>query len=313
MEAFFFGIVVFLSQTVLHAQEQREPADGVQFTIVDSAAVGYSRGGKDENTTEDLPAWHDMFTRVPGDWVRFSHENFQAARIPAVAGLAAMTAALIVADHDSWQSTEQWSNRTRRSRDILQSFAEFGNGRTVLAFASAFALGGWVADDARALRTASQIVECYIACGITVQVLKHLTGRERPERQSAPRGKWRFFPNQSEYHRSIPKFDAFPSGHTSGAMGLVTVLIENYPEIKWLRPVGYGAVGLVMVSLVSRGWHWYSDFPLALVLGYQFGRIAAHPDKRKEPEQHTLRPAARFSFSPSLGETGAGMTVVFTF
>ncbi|MER3522815.1 MAG: hypothetical protein C4326_01780 [Ignavibacteria bacterium] len=313
LRALFFGIVVVLSHRALHAQDHGEPADSMQPPIVDSTDVGHSRERNEENTTEYLPGWHDMFTRVPGDWGRFSRENFQATRIPAIMGLAALTGALIATDHDSWHSTERWSNRTRSSREIMNSFAEFGNGRTVLAFAGAFALGGWVADDARALRTASQIVECYLACGIAVQLLKHLTGRERPERQSVPRGKWRFFPNQAEYHRSIPKFDAFPSGHTTGAMGLVTVLIENYPELKWLRPVGYGAVGLVMVSLVSRGWHWYSDFPLALVLGYQFGRIAAQPDNREETQQHTLRPVPTLSFSPLIGATGAGMMVSFTF
>lgn len=256
-----------------------------------------------------------MFTRVPGDWVRFGRENFRSSRIPPLVGLAGLTAALILADQQSWHSTEDVCNRTQTSRELMQSFAEIGNGRTVLAVAGAFALAGWTIDDARAVRTASQMVESYLACGITVQVLKHLTGRERPERQSRPRGTWRFFPNQKEYHRSIPKFDAFPSGHTAGAMGMVTVLIENYPEVKWLRPVGYAAVGLVTVSLVSRGWHWYSDFPLALVLGYQFGRIAAHPETDVEvrTDESPERATPKFSLTPSLGERGAGVMVSLTF
>lgn len=308
--------MLFVAIAVMLAQPAEARA-GLGFSPLspsDTVIAVAAGGGNEEG--DDVPAWHEMITRVPGDWARFADENFRASRIPAILGLAGMTAALVVADDPSWRSTESVCNRTQRSRDILHSFAELGNGRTVLAVAGAFALGGWTLGDARAVRTASQMVESYLAAGITVQVLKHITGRERPERQSRRGGAWRLFPNQGEYHRSIPKFDAFPSGHTAGAMGMVTVLIENYPEVKWLRPLGYTAVGLVMVSLVSRGWHWYSDFPLAIVLGYQFGRIASHPE-RDEDEGRTrgnvLPEGPKFSVVPSVGERGAGVMVALTF
>ncbi len=308
---FLFAVPGSRSQTdgpAPAASPTAQPADstGTAFSGVEAGAIA----------TDYVPAWYEMFTRVPGDWARFGGENFRWSRIPALVGLAGVTAALIVADQQSWHSTEDMCNRTQTSRDVMHSFAEIGNGRTVLAVAGAFALAGWTLDDARAVRTASQMVESYLACGIAVQALKHLTGRERPERQSRPRGAWRFFPNQKEYHRSIPKFDAFPSGHTAGAMAMVTVLIENYPEIRWLRPVGYAAVGLVTVSLVSRGWHWYSDFPLAIVLGYQFGRIAAHPETDGEIATTGERAGAsspKLSLSPSVGESGAGVVVSLTF
>lgn len=306
------GPIVFVVSLHAHGQvaDETKAPDAAMDSI--AAVQNESRQRADEY----VPAWHEMVTRVPGDWTRFAGENFQSSRIPAILGLAGLTAALVVADDPSWRSTESVCNRTQRSRDIMHSFAELGNGRTVLAVAGAFALGGWMVDDPRALRTASQMVESYLASGITVQVLKHLTGRERPERQSRKGGAWRFFPNQAEYHRSMPKFDAFPSGHTAGAMGMVTVLIENYPELKWLRPVGYAAVGLVTISLVSRGWHWYSDFPLAIVLGYQFGMIASHPEHDEDEPAGLAAPRSTkpsVSLLPSLGEHGAGVTLAVTF
>jgi hypothetical protein len=30
--------------------------------------------------------------------------------------------------------------------------------------------------------------------------------------------------------------------------------------------------------MVNNGIHWYSDYPLAIVLGYTFGMIASHPE-----------------------------------
>jgi len=56
------------------------------------------------------------------------------------------------------------------------------------------------------------------------------------------------------------------------------VIGENYPEIKWIKPLGYTLTGLLGISMVNTGIHWYSDYPLAIVLGYAFGMIAAHPE-----------------------------------
>jgi len=304
------------AQTLLPACRSAQHAGRDSLRVADSTAISLEQRmdvqvSRSENS-DYIPAWHDMFTRVPGDWGRFVGDNFRVERIPAIAGLAGLTAALIIADNETWSSTNHFSNGSVSRKDATQFFVELGNGRTVLALAGGFAIAGWTSDDNRALRTASQLVESYLACGITVQVLKHITGRERPERRTRPRGKWDFFPNQAAYHRSVPKFDAFPSGHTAAAMAMVTVLIENYPEATWLKPVGYGVVGLVGFGLVAKGWHWYSDFPLAIVLGYQFGKLAAHPegvDVVKGDEQNSTK----LTVAPAFGVDGAGVTVAIQF
>jgi hypothetical protein len=291
-----------------------EARDSVR--VSDSVAVsGDQRIGTPTQRTNDpeyLPAWHDMFTRIPGDWGRFVGDNFRIEKVPAIAGLVGLTAALILSDNETWKATSDFSNHSVGRRDITHLFAEPGDGKTILAVAGGFALAGWTLDNNRALRTASQLVESYLACGVSVQVLKHISGRERPERQSRPGGYWRLFPNQIEYHRSVPKFDAFPSGHTAAAMAMVTVVIENYPEEKWLKPVGYSIVGLVGFGLVAKGWHWYSDFPLAIVLGYQFGKIAAHPETIDVVRGDTMD-SPKLSITPALGIHGAGVRLALAF
>ncbi len=111
-----------------------------------------------------------------------------------------------------------------------------------------------------------------------MQVLKHVTGRETPNTASTPTGVWRFFPNQSEYHKHVSTYDAFPSGHVTTTLAAVIVIAENYPEVWWIRPVGYVLTGLVAWGMVGTGIHWYSDYPLSVALGYTFGMIAAHPE-----------------------------------
>lgn len=257
---------------------------------------------------EGAPVWHAMITNLPGDWKTFAVDNFSTQTLLPIAALVGVTGALIVADDYLWRATDEFSNVNPTTRTITHAFAEIGDGKTIFGLAGAFALTGWVINDTRALRTASQLVQSHLAVGITVQVLKRITGRERPERQSVKSGRWRPLPNQKEYHQSVPKFDAFPSGHTAAAMAMVTVLIENYPELEWLRPVGYAAVGLVAFSLAARGWHWYSDYPLAIALGYQFGKIAARPASTAEPDV-----PGSLHLEPALTPEGAGLKVSLRF
>lgn len=257
---------------------------------------------------DEPPEWHAMITKLPGDWKTFAVDNFSSRTLLPVAALAGVTAALIVADDYLWRATDDFSNINPATREITHSFAEIGDGKTIFGLAGAFAITGWIVDDNRALRTASQLVESHLAVGITVQVLKHITGRERPERQSVKSGRWRPLPNQKEYHNSVPKFDAFPSGHTAATMAMVTVLIENYPELTWLKPVGYATVGLVAFSLAARGWHWYSDYPLAIALGYQFGKIAARPAKSAQPDL-----PGSLHLEPALTPEGAGLRLSLRF
>ena len=138
-----------------------------------------------------------------------------------------------------------------------------------------FGAYGFIADDSRALRTASQTVEVILACGAVVQFLKHTTGRESPFCATTPTGRWALFPNQIEYAKHVPHYDAFPSGHIATALATLTVIADNYDDQKWIRYIGYPVIGAVGIGLVATSIHWWSDIPLGLALGYSFGRIVS--------------------------------------
>jgi hypothetical protein len=154
-------------------------------------------------------------------------------------------------------------------------------------------------------------VEAVLASGTVVQLLKHITGRESPFTRSSPTGLWRFFPNQLEYLKHVPAYDAFPSGHICTALATVIVIAENYPEVKWIRPVGYVVSGLVGVGMVNRGIHWYSDYPLGLAIGYAFGMIAAHPDGIIAGASDASK--THVSVAPTMGEQGVGLSMSIVF
>ncbi len=219
-----------------------------------------------------------MVTNVPGDWVKWYHITFRSDKIVEYSAIAAMTGILMATDNQTYQTQKKWDKESSTVSSVSNFITDFGQGDAQAALASAYLLYGLTFDDNRSLRTGTEIVQAILSGGIVVQLIKHVTGRESPFVSTAPGGVWRFFPNQFDYAKKVPHYDAFPTGHLCTSISTVVVIAENYPQITWIRPVGYVIVGAIGVTMVNIGIHWYSDYPLGLVIGYTFGMIAAHPE-----------------------------------
>ena len=158
--------------------------------------------------------------------------------------------------------------------NLNSTFYYLGDGWTHLAVASSFWIYGGVKKDNRALRTSSQLGEAIFSTGLVVQAMKRLTGRQSPYVATKERGEWHLFPAYSTYQNFVPNYDAFPTGHLATAMATVTVIAENYPEYRFVRPVGYSLMGLLGYAMLNNGVHWASDYPVGIALGYAFAKIA---------------------------------------
>jgi hypothetical protein len=203
---------------------------------------------------------------------------------------------------ESSERTGYWSNFA----------AEIGDGRTQFGVGGAFAAYGLLFGDQKALRTGSQIVEVVLGAGAVIQVLKHITGRESPFVRSSPTGIWKFFPDQLQYHKHVPAYDAFPSGHICTSMATVIVIAENYPEVKWIRPLGYLFCTFIGVGMANNGIHWYSDYPLGIFIGYTFGMIASHQELFALADRNSKNPL-NVSLTPSVSCYGPGLNLNVTF
>jgi membrane-associated phospholipid phosphatase len=168
----------------------------------------------------------------------------------------------------------------RGPTDVGSTMYFFGDGWFHISIALGFYGYGEIADDNRALQTAMQIGHGMLTAGIFTQTLKHITGRETPNHATVDAGKWRFFPDQIEYHKKVPKYDAFPSGHLATAMMTLTVIAENYAEYDAIYPIGIGMMTLLSYQMMNNGVHWASDYPLALIAGYLFGKIAVDNNRK---------------------------------
>lgn len=262
------------------------------------------------------PGVFDMVTNLPSDWRDWAVHNFSWDKWPVYTAVTASTAAMIVYDNELWMPFKKLYETNKFAHDASDVFVDMGDGKFQFGLAAAFAGYGAIAGDRKALRTASQTVEVILACGAVVQLLKHVTGRESPIVTTTPTGVWKFFPSQIEYHKHVPHYDAFPSGHLATATATLTVISNNYPDVRWIKPVGYVCLAGIATGLAATSIHWWSDFPLALALGYSFGTlISPNPDQdvSVRDTEHKDIGGTHMQFYPTFadGSAGVGMALAW--
>ena len=179
--------------------------------------------------------------------------------------------------------------------DVNSALYFIGNGTTFIIISGGMATYGLITGDYRAKSTAMQILESIIVSGAFVQPIKRLTGRESPfitANDGRWHSHWTFAPSFKAYQEDTPHYDAMPSGHLTTAMSALTVIAENYPDYKWIKPVGYTALGLMCYEMMQSKVHWASDYPIALFVGYITGKTIANRriTKVKTEEVNALNP-----------------------
>ena len=249
----------------------------------------------------DRPGQLRWLLHIPRDVVQFPGTYFKRDNIPAFVAIALGSAALYAADDQIIRGSQNFGrflglDNSDYKKDLFYipvrlggtkvplemqvpanlntTFYFLGDGWTHLTIASSFLAYGIIKKDNRASQTATQLGEAILSTGLVVQALKRTTGRQSPFRSTQDRGRWFFLPSYSTYQGNVSNFDAFPTGHLATAMATVTVIAENYPEYHYIRPVGYGLMGLLGYAMLNNGVHWASDYPLGIAIGYGFAKIA---------------------------------------
>ena len=264
----------------------------------------------DKGDSENIQ-WYTMFANIPRDWGRWYDISFRKERANEWIVIGGLTLATFLTDDITYTPAARFYNNSPGAKKWSDFCANIGDGTTQFALAGAMGAYGLIFKDQKALRTGSQIVQAVLASGAVIQVLKHVTGRESPFVRTTPTGVWKILPNQVDYHRYVPHFDAYPSGHICTSMATVIVVAENYPEVKWIRPAGYAFTTLVGLGMLSNGIHWVSDYPLGLFIGYYFGMLAAHPEGIPVMESEDGR--LKVHILPNITPMGSGATLSMTF
>ena len=123
-----------------------------------------------------------------------------------------------------------------------------------------------------------------------------IAGRERPYSEKGP---WKF---------TIWNFDnevqSFPSGHTTVAFALSTVLAEHFGTV-WSRIGFYGFASLTAYARVLNNQHWFSDVIVGALIGISGGiHVLAREESRNNIGEHSS-----LSVYPSIN----GISLIYKF
>ena len=133
---------------------------------------------------------------------------------------------------------------------------ELGSPVTLLGGTALFAAQGWASGDREQVETAGLMGLGYLGTSATVQSLKLVTGRTRPDGSDDA---------------------SFPSGHTANSFLAAAVLAHEYGGATAI--VSYGAASLVGASRIAGGRHHFTDVLVGAVIGQAFGFLVTSLDK----------------------------------
>lgn len=151
-------------------------------------------------------------------------------------------------------------NRSRFGDDFFDEIEPFGRHYPFIISGS-FYLTGVIFKKPNARATGLDgFAASLIASEMITPALKEIIGRKRP------------FRNEGEFKfDSFSSHDAFPSGHTTRAFAVATVIASHYKQ-KWVKVAAYSIATLVAYSRMNSDMHWSSDVLAGGIIGFTVGK-----------------------------------------
>jgi membrane-associated phospholipid phosphatase len=181
-------------------------------------------------------------------------------------------------------------NLVQKKRDDVSNkiagFAKpFGNGIYTIPPLGFLYFIGYRAKNLKAQETAILSVESFAISGVFVTVLKLASHRHRPSSGDAY-DKWDG-PGLSSTNLS------FPSGHSSSAFSIATIIASEYRDIIFIPPLALSVAALTALSRINDNAHWASDAFFGAATGYFISRAILNLHKAKINQ--------KISFYPGVG------------
>ncbi len=85
---------------------------------------------------------------------------------------------------------------------------------------------------------------------------------------------------------------SFPSGHTSTAFAIATVVASEYEYVPFVVPISYGIATMTGFSRMNDNKHWVSDVVLGAALGYFTSKTILRLHSNKKGRHFTIYPRA---------------------
>lgn len=171
------------------------------------------------------------------------------------------TGLLLYAFDDDIQ--KMFEGNSEETSDAAKAITSLGNGAVLTGLIAALYAGGEISDNDSLRKTSLLSLESLVTSGIIVRGMKIIFGRARPE-TGEPKNIFHPFSLKSSYN-------SFPSGHSSSAFAVATVIATQSKKV-YVDVLVYSLATLVAASRVYMNKHWTSDIFIGSVIGYAVGK-----------------------------------------
>lgn len=176
--------------------------------------------------------------------------------------MTAATIGIMQIDEDIRQSLKE--NNLNHQTDLLDFGKAWGEPIFTVPLSAGLYLHGLIAEDKATRRVGFEIFQSFFYTGIITAILKGTIGRARPYMELSSK---KFRPLTANND-----FNSLPSGHTSLAFSLSTILSNNF-ESDYLKVAAYLPAFITAFSRMSYDKHWLSDVFLGAAIGYFVGNF----------------------------------------
>lgn len=271
--------VVFLTGACATVPTVRTPVEDV----LDAAPPATPEVRTSESLTGHLPGFATLLKndaqQIATAPLRWGRSDWMKLGI----GVLAVGGAALL-DEDLRESVDRSSTDT--SRSIAKAVGPLG-AEYSWGVLGAFFLTGKLLDDDKAMAVAEDgIASSLIAAGAITPLLKVTLGRRRPSQTA-------------ETLELGGGGDGFPSGHTTQAFAVASVIASHYDSM-WVKVGAYGLASLVGWSRMEQKAHYASDVLAGALIGIVVGKavVRLHESQR-----------FRISAAPSVNPSSRGVAL----
>ena len=234
----FCSSLLILNSSLLHAQDTLQPKPTFNWDYIHS-------GFMDAKDQIIAPLHWDAV-----DWLR-------------VGAVVSSEVVLIYGGED--KNIQQWAQNIRSpfTNTLENAIGDpFGSGLDAAIIVGGSYVGGCIFHKDKPKLFAMMAAKSLVIAGSTTTVIKYIAERHRPYQDNPA--------NPENWDGPMGNFShvSFPSGHTTVAFSLATMIALEYPRPIIIPILVYGFAACTAFGRINGNFHWGSDVLLGACIGY---------------------------------------------
>jgi membrane-associated phospholipid phosphatase len=274
---YFFATKLILVVILIHC-----------FPAISKSQPDSSHNQHNFNRKYIVSYWHDtkIIIAEPFHW--------KAKQWSVFAGVVGISVITYVYDREIYDFFQ--NNRTETTDAISKyAIAPWGSGLYSIPLLAGIYLTGIKNDHHRNIALTG--LKAFLLSGGAAEVTKYIFHRHRPDDNDSPdpylwEGPFQF----------TTDFTSFPSGHTTTAFAVASVLAQGYRDKIWVGLTSYTIASLVGLSRINDGKHWATDAIAGAALGTLIGTTLSRINFSSDP---------KFAINPSTTAGGFELKAVY--